>query len=153
MANNGLIRIDIEGLDTVERNLRRQMSIDKHRTLDEIGQYFTSEIQQRFDRSEDHDGRAWKRLKYRVGKPLVNQGILKASITHKILNGNTVEVGTNVIDSAQNRESYARIHNYGGRAGRGKKVKIPKREFFGISDTNEMEINEIVERRLNTRNR
>lgn len=144
MANNGLIRIDIEGLDAVERNLRRQMSIDKHRALDEIGQYFTSEIQQRFVRSEDHEGRAWERLKYRVGKPLVNTGILRSSITHRILNGNTVEVGTNVV--------YAAIHNYGGRAGRGKKVKIPKREFMGISDTNEIEINEIVEKQLN-RNR
>lgn len=144
MANNGLIRIDIEGLDAVERNLRRQMSIDKHRALDEIGQYFTSEIQQRFVRSEDHEGRAWKQLKSRVGKPLVNTGILRSSITHRILNENTIEVGTNVV--------YAAIHNYGGYAGRGKRVKIPKREFIGISDTNEMEINEIVERHLN-RNR
>ena len=143
---------NIEGLDAVERNLRRQMSIDKHRALDEIGQYFNSEIQQRFVRSEDHEGRAWERLKYRVGKPLVNTGILRSSITHRILNESTVIIGTNVVHSAQNRESYARIHNYGGYAGRGKRVKIPKREFMGISDTNEMEINEIVERHLN-RNR
>lgn len=151
MANNDLIRIEITGLEAIDRQLQQLMRVNKTRALDEIGQYFTSEIQQRFVRSEDHEGRAWAPLKYRVGTPLVNRGILKASITHKIKDENTVEIGTNVIDSIQNRVSYARIHNYGGRAGRGKKVKIPKREFMGISDDNEREILEIAEKYFNVR--
>lgn len=142
MSNNRLITLEILGLDELVRNLTRQTQLNKARALDEIGQYFTSEVLQRFARSEDHEGRAWKPLKYRVGKPLVNTGILRSSITHRILN-DSVEVGTNV--------TYAAIHNYGGRAGRNRRVTIPQREFMGISETNEKEIIEIAEKHLNTR--
>ena len=145
MSNNRLIQIEILGLDTIDRQLQQLMSVNKTRALEEIGQYVTSEVQQRFARSEDHEGRAWQSLKYRVGKPLVDTGVLRSSITHRILNGNSVEIGTNV--------TYAAIHNYGGRAGRGRRVSIPKREFMGISDDNEREIIEIAERYFNVRRR
>jgi len=63
------------------------------------------------------------------GNPLwVRTGRLRASIlvdtrrTGKKVIG---EIGTNVV--------YARIHEFGGRAGRGRKVKIPKRPFLGPS--------------------
>ena len=145
MSNNRLIQIEILGLDTIDRQLQQLMQVNKTRALDEIGQYFTSEVQQRFVRSEDHEGRAWTPLKYRVGKPLVDTGVLRSSITHRILNGHSVEIGTNV--------TYAAIHNYGGRAGRGKKVKIPQREFMGISDDNEREIIEIANKYFNVQRR
>ena len=145
MSNNRLIQIEILGLDTIDRQLQQLMSVNKTRALEEIGQYVTSEVQQRFARSEDHEGRAWQSLRYRVGKPLVDTGVLRSSITHRILNGHSVEIGTNV--------TYAAIHNYGGRAGRGRRVSIPKREFMGISDDNEREIIEIANKYFNVQRR
>jgi phage gpG-like protein len=60
------------------------------------------------------------------GNPLwVRTGRLRASIlvdTKRIGRKIRGEVGTSVV--------YARIHELGGRAGRGKKVKIPKRPFL-----------------------
>lgn len=44
--------------------------------------------------------------------------------------------GTNVI--------YAAIHNFGGPAGRGKKVEIPARPYFGISSADEAMISDAV---------
>jgi phage virion morphogenesis protein len=134
-----LIDIEILGLQELQREIRRSFVINKVRALDEIGQYFVSEVLQRFVRSEDHDGHAWERLKYRTGKPLIDTGILRGSITHTVQE-NHVEVGTNVL--------YAAIHNYGGRAGRNNNVTIPKREYMGISHVNEKEIIEIAEKHL-----
>ena len=37
-------------------------------------------------------------------------------------------------------EKYAAIHNFGGMAGRGKKVKIPKREYLMLQEEDKFEI-------------
>ncbi|MBS4046184.1 MAG: phage virion morphogenesis protein [Alphaproteobacteria bacterium] len=49
----------------------------------------------------------------------------------------TAQVGTNVI--------YAAIHNFGGQAGRNKKVTIPARQYLGLSTEDDAMIAEAVD--------
>ena len=67
----------------------------------------------------------WLGLKYRAGKPLTDTGRLKDSFSTMYDNDTTL-VGTNII--------YAAIHNFGGQAGRNRKVRIPQREFLTLTD-------------------
>ena len=67
----------------------------------------------------------WLGLKYRAGKPLTDTGRLKDSFS-TMYDNDTALVGTNII--------YAAIHNFGGQAGRNRKVRIPQREFLTLTD-------------------
>ena len=64
-------------------------------------------------------------LKYRNGKPLNDTGALRNSFS-TFSDNDTALVGTNLV--------YAAIHNFGGMAGRGRKVRIPQREFLVLSN-------------------
>jgi phage gpG-like protein len=68
-------------------------------------------------------------------QPLLDTGRLRASIL-STYNSREVIVGTNVI--------YARIQQFGGMAGRNRKVKIPARPFFGFSDGDRADIADLV---------
>lgn len=57
-------------------------------------------------------------------QPLLDTGRLRNSITSRASN-DFAEVGTATV--------YARIHQFGGKAGRGRKVTIPARPFIGMS--------------------
>lgn len=67
----------------------------------------------------------WLGLKYRDGKPLSDSGRLKDSFS-TLSDNDTALVGTNIV--------YAAIHNFGGMAGRNRKVQIPQREFLTLTD-------------------
>ncbi|WP_243092582.1 phage virion morphogenesis protein [Thermus hydrothermalis] len=77
--------------------------------------------------------RAQRRMALR--KALVRTGRLKNSISWKVA-GNAIAVGTNVL--------YARIHQFGGLAGRNRKVPIPARPFLGISREDQEEAAELL---------
>ena len=66
-------------------------------------------------------------------------GNLRRSIRYKI-EGNTLTIYSDAI--------YAKIHNEGGMAGRGLKVRIPKRQFIGDHPRLRAKIAEIVENEL-----
>ncbi len=74
------------------------------------------------------------------GQILVESGILKQSISGSVTE-NSVTIGTNV--------EYAAIQQFGGMAGRGKKVKIPARPFLVIQDDDVEEIRKIVAKQIN----
>lgn len=60
------------------------------------------------------------------GKKLqMSQGGLAASFDKKVT-GNNLEIGSN--------KAYAGIHQFGGQAGRGRKVKIPARPMLVVQD-------------------
>lgn len=84
-----------------------------------IGQ---TNVVRHFNRSLGPSGK-WAKLKYRKGKPLLDNGDLRKSIS-KRYSRKGASVGSNL--------PYAAIHNYGGMAGRGRKAKIPQREFLWI---------------------
>ena len=69
------------------------------------------------------------------GKPLTDKGTLRRSITVAADN-TSVRVGTNV--------KYARIHQLGGNAGRGQKVRIPARPYLVIPAADESGIVKIA---------
>ncbi|WP_118790914.1 phage virion morphogenesis protein [Haemophilus haemolyticus] len=78
----------------------------------------------------------WLGLKYRQGTPLVDTENLMDSIT-SYYDNDGAEVGTN--------EPYAAIHQFGGKAGRGRKVDIPARPFLVLTPQDEDDILEDVQ--------
>lgn len=78
----------------------------------------------------------WLGLKYRQGTPLVDTENLMGSITSDYSN-DMATVGTN--------EPYAAIHQFGGKAGRGRKVEIPARPFLILTPQDEADILEDVQ--------
>ena len=78
----------------------------------------------------------WLGLKYRQGTPLVDTENLMDSIT-SYYDNNIAEVGTN--------EPYAAIHQFGGKAGRGRKVDIPARPFLVLTLQDEADILEDIQ--------
>ena len=78
----------------------------------------------------------WLGLKYRQGTPLVDTENLMNSIT-SYYDNNIAIVGTN--------EPYAAIHQFGGKAGRGRKVDIPARPFLVLTPQDEDDILEDVQ--------
>ncbi len=117
-----------------------------------VGKALVSSTRERFQTSKDPTGRPWKPLataavkrgrkkNYKKSKGpdkgeskrliLVQTSQLKNSIASDA-SDTQVAVGTDVV--------YARIHQFGGRAGRGKSVFIPARPYLGISDGDQREI-------------
>lgn len=124
--------------------------------LDEMGSYLVLSIDRRFETETGPGGNPWPksiRALVQGGQTLTDSGRLRGSITHNVLGGNAVEVGTNV--------AYAGIHQMGGtitaknapyltfRIGgqwvRKKSVTIPARPFLGIDDADETELLAIAE--------
>lgn len=70
-------------------------------------------------------------------KPLFATGVLAASIRYQLTDGgNAVEIGTNRF--SDKIATGAAIHQFGGQAGKGHKVKIPARPFLPIQQNGEL---------------
>lgn len=120
------IRIDVDAAD-LQAGLARLIAAGQDLTpvMDEIGDIVVAATLGRFERGQAPDGSAWKpsqRALTEGGKTLVKDEFLRNSIVSRS-GPNQVEVGTNII--------YARIHQFGGQAGRGGSVTLPARPFLG----------------------
>lgn len=92
----------------------------------------------RFKVETDPEGRKWKplasrtlELKRKRGKStkiLRQDGYLADKTAYNVSNDG-VEFGS--------QEIYARLHQFGGKAGRGKKVTIPARPWLGVGEKDE----------------
>ena len=69
-------------------------------------------------------------------KLLIANGDLSQFIRYQVLNNSAVEVGTNWM--ASKIKGGAAIHQFGGNAGKGRKVKIPARPFLPIRESGEL---------------
>lgn len=110
---------------------------DMSPALDAIGAAVVSETQMRFELQEAPDGTKWAGLS-EVTKAQRKAGgasrILRETgdnlydtLTHQLLaGGDGVAVGVN--------RWWSTVHQFGGMAGRGRKVKIPARPFLGLSE-------------------
>lgn len=101
----------------------------------EIGEILVSDIQERFQDGKSPTGVEWpvsQRAADEGGKTLVDRGHLRDSITYNAADPDFVEVGSNLV--------YAAIHQFGGKAGRGRKVRLPARPYLGVSRDAEHEI-------------
>ncbi len=90
-----------------------------------IGEQLRTEAILRFDRGESPKGEKWspsKRALAEGGKTLIDKAILRNSITYQ-LDQEGIHLGPGPLP-------YAAIHQFGGMAGRGRKVKIPRRQYI-----------------------
>lgn len=125
-----MINVEINGLEKIEDTLSQIAKKAQNRTslMRSIAGTIESAVLQNFDQG----GRPkWLGLKYRKGTPLVDTENLMGSITSRY-NNDSAEVGTN--------EPYAAIHQFGGMAGRGRKVKIEARPFLVLTQQDKDDI-------------
>lgn len=130
-----MIEIEINNAQEVAIVLEQLAQATTHRTplMRSIAGTMESAVLQNFDVG----GRPkWLGLKYRQGTPLVDTENLMGSITSDYTN-DTAVVGTN--------EPYAAIHQFGGKAGRGRKVDIPARPFLALTAQDEADILEDIQ--------
>ena len=103
--------------------------------LNEIGILTKNKSEESFEKQSSPFGGRWKAnapatlIQKRGNKILTQSGLLRTSLTYKLEN-QIVTIGTN--------KEYAPIHQFGGKAGRGKKVIIPARPFLPINDKGEI---------------
>lgn len=130
-----MIEIEINNARQIAAILDRLANSTQDRTplMRSIAGTMESAVLQNFDAG----GRPkWLGLKYRQGTPLVDTENLMNSIT-SYYDNNIAIVGTN--------EPYAAIHQFGGKAGRGRKVDIPARPFLILTPQDEDDILEDVQ--------
>lgn len=130
-----MIDIEINNAQEVTALLERLAQSTAHRAplMRSIAGTMESAVLQNFDVG----GRPkWLGLKYRQGTPLVDTENLMGSITSDYSN-DMATVGTN--------EPYAAIHQFGGKAGRGRKVKIQARPFLALTPQDKADILEDVQ--------
>ncbi|MBZ0253605.1 MAG: phage virion morphogenesis protein [Candidatus Methylomirabilis sp.] len=149
------VRVEITsppGLDRAFAGLIR-LGADLRPVWSDIGAGLVASARDRFEEGRGPDGRAWtplaattiglrkrrirgkkKRAAY-TPKPLLDSGRLRDSVTMRA-DVDGVEVGSNL--------AYARIHQLGGKAGRGRKTAIPARPYLGLSDEDRDMIPEVV---------
>jgi phage virion morphogenesis protein len=111
-----------------------------------IGEYMILAIIDRYDKEITAEGQPWaalsaatikqKQRKGKIQKILQQDGDLRRTIIYQT-SPTQLEIGTNRI--------YAAIHQFGGQAGRGKKVTIQARPFLGISEADKSEIVKICQ--------
>ncbi len=133
------LQLDDKGL---QRDLRARLEqlADKTAILKSIGEEMLPRINKRFQDEKDPEGKSWPalaprtieaRLKKYGNAPLTilrMRGHLAGAINYQI-SGATLKIGT-----GSEVEDYAAIHQFGGEAGRGRKVKIPARPYLGFNE-------------------
>lgn len=130
-----MIEIEINNAQQIASILDKLANAAQDRTplMRSIAGTMESAVLQNFDVG----GRPkWLGLKYRQGTPLVDTENMMNSIT-SYYDNNIAMVGTN--------EPYAAIHQFGGKAGRGRKVDIPARPFLVLTPQDEDDILEDVQ--------
>jgi len=104
-----------------------------------------AETLNRFKSTTAPDGSKWVPLsastvaQRRKGSavPLQDTGRLRGATRHKSQADRAI---------VYNDMEYAAIHNEGGQAGRGRRVKIPKRQFIGLSASEVTRYNKLMQR-------
>lgn len=107
--------------------------------MEDVGEALVSSTLKRFDDEKSPEGKAWKKSKRAIaesGKTLNNKGNLKNSIGMKA-ETDKITIGSKDIGTTS---KYARIHQKGGKAGRGRNVTMPARPFLGLSKMDKKEI-------------
>lgn len=150
------------GLDKCLGEAAKALQGRRKALLQDIGEAMVSSTIQRFQEGKGPDGKAWepsarawqqglghsarkatakrkgRRAKAdsgRFGKTLVDKGQLQGSLSAAVT-ADAVFWGSNL--------EYARIHQKGGKAGRGHKTTIPARPYIGVNDEDNEEIKAIL---------
>lgn len=114
-----------------------------------IGGELEAATERNFDSEGARIAAKWKpsrRALEQGGQTLRDTGRLVASISAGRA-GHVTEVTPNSVFVGTNVE-YAAIHQFGGKAGRNRKVEIPARPFFGLNAEDEQDIAELIGKML-----
>jgi phage virion morphogenesis protein len=133
MAVNIQVKIEDEPLRVLLSALNKKMG-NMTPVMKTIGEIVRSSVIRNFEQERDPAGAKWKpsvRAMISGGKTLTDRAILRNSLNVRA-SSNKVSVGTNIV--------YAAIHQFGGKAGRGRKVSLPARPFLGVRDDDWTEI-------------
>lgn len=152
---------DFAGVNRTQALLRQigDRVADPKPLLNDIGAALQQSTRERFDTMTDPTGKKWPRLAlateigraggrkrvftkkggFRKGavarmdnlRILFRQGHLRNSITFRA-SRTGVEIGTNL--------AYGALHQFGGQAGRGRKITVPARPYLGLSAADEDKI-------------
>ncbi len=153
------VKIDDKEVQALLSRLQRRVS-DMSKPMGQIGAFYERSVLENFKNQSSPDGTPWARLsqttmmlglgkKGRIGKSgglttkgkrylqgkriLWEHGDLEGAVHHHPdSNSVTIGVGGHI--------PYAAIHQFGGMAGRGKKVKIPARPYLAVNRGTGMEL-------------
>ena len=144
MAGQGsAVAMDTAAVDAAVARLAAVLSHPEH-IMDRIGSHLVASTLRRFETERAPDGTPWLKSARAVaegGRTLTDTGRLRGSIAHTLTDGgHGIEVGSNV--------AYAAIHQFGGRAGRGRRARIPARSYLGVDQRDREAIHRIVFRAL-----
>ena len=137
-----MIKISLNDTQAVEK-LHRIASQLKHprKLYGVLGETLKKIHAERFKQEVDPQGNNWQSLspktltrKQKKGKStkILRQDGYLSDRTAYNYNDKNVEFGSDA--------KYARLHQFGGKAGRGKKVTIPKRPWLGVSQQDEQKL-------------
>lgn len=143
MAKSG-VSLNWNGFDRAVNGLASRSASAKTVLMAEIGEALVSGTIDRFTKGEDPEGHTWEPSGRAwaegvddggFGKTLVDTARLRNSIDYAAA-PDALAVGSNVV--------YARVHQLGGKAGRGRKVTIPARPYLGVSKADMEEVQSIL---------
>jgi len=126
-----MIEIQIDNLFMVQNQierLSRGMSDNRYLLMRRLAGTMRYAVAQNFKQGGRPE---WLALKYRSGIPLNDTGALRQSID-ELSDNDTALVGTNMV--------YAAIHQFGGWAGRNRKVYIPARPFLQLTNQDKQDL-------------
>ncbi|STZ76329.1 phage virion morphogenesis protein [Bergeriella denitrificans] len=130
-----MIEVKIDNIFVVQNQIERlQQGVEnRYILMRRLAETMHMEVRKNFR----YGGRPkWLGLKYRNGKPLTDTGALRNSLS-TMYDNDTALVGTNIV--------YAAIHNFGGMAGRGRKVHIPQRKFLVLDNSGKQKLADEVQ--------
>lgn len=134
MAVKNGVALNWGGFDKVVGKASSKMGDTKKALMASIGEALVSSTLKRFDAEEGPDGKPWqpsKRAAAESGKTLSDTGLLRDSIAYAAT-PSSVMVGST--------KKYARIHQMGGKAGKGHHVSLPARPYLGVSKEDREEV-------------
>ena len=124
------ITVDDKQVQTLLTDLSRKVA-DMSPLMRQIAGIMHSAVEENFKQEGRPRWKPSKRVLKQGGQTLQDTGSLAASISSAYTENSAV-VGTN--------KEYAAIHQFGGKAGRGRKVTIPARPFLKLTDEDLEEI-------------
>lgn len=131
-----MIEIQIDNLFVVQNQierLSRGVSDNRYLLMRRLAGTMRYAVAQNFKQGGRPE---WLALKYRSGIPLNDTGALRQSID-ELSDNDTALVGTNMV--------YAAIHQFGGWAGRNRKVYIPARPFLQLTNEDKQDLMDDVQ--------
>lgn len=156
----------IRGVEQAQRELRRLSTLKLEKVSKVVAEQMVTNTKKRFEDQHDPDRKPWKPLspvtiKARLGgsKAYTKKGQLRKAAARRVAKMKILIVNANLLNSIQWKVNggqviwgtnvpYAKVHNFGGPAGRGLKVNIPARPFMGINRADQLFIEKTVSRFL-----